>query len=153
MCSCSFCWQFDMGDVLIDGQTTGKNYWNFGCFLGLWSMKLFFPGHVGFSLLLVFVAVPVAFTSSIVIQTCLFQDFVPEDVQQLQILEHLCWQAQRCVPLLTCRFKAVWYTWFWCLKHTCYTEFLFLLCSWMCMFVYCLFFSFFVTCHLPYGLT
>jgi len=39
-----------MGDVLIDGQTTGKIYRNFGCFLGLWSMKIFFPGHVGFSL-------------------------------------------------------------------------------------------------------
>lgn len=31
---------------------------------------------------------------------------MPVDVQQLQILEHLCWQAQRCVPLLLCRFKA-----------------------------------------------
>ena len=38
--------------------------------------------------------------------------------------------------------KLCGYTRFWCLKHACYTEFLFLLCSWMCMFVYCPFFIF-----------
>lgn len=49
MSCCSFCWQFDMGDVMIDGETTGKNDGICGCFLVLGSMELRYPGHHGFS--------------------------------------------------------------------------------------------------------
>lgn len=41
------------------------------------------------------------------IQGCLFQDFVQVDVQQLLIREHLCWLAQRCVPLFIYSCKVV----------------------------------------------
>lgn len=78
--------QFDMGDVLIDGKTTGKE-------------NIFMVGFF-FFLLLYFVSYTLILASCMTWE--LLQDFVPVDVQQLLILELLCWLAQRYVFMCVC---------------------------------------------------
>lgn len=82
--------QFDMGDVLIDGKTTGKE-------------NIFMVGFFFSYCCILFHTLILA--SGLTWE--LLQDFVLVAVQQLLILELLCWLAQRYVFMYLCVFVLV----------------------------------------------